>query len=93
VAHPGDGLARQRLDVVEACRTSIERDCQGGPISTGVVESTGHQGGRKPMVTPSPLAGRPRGAPRLRPAQTQVFNEAWAAAWRPWVLGVRTPAG
>jgi hypothetical protein len=45
VAHPGDGLARQRLDVVEACRTSIERDCQGGRISTGVVELTGHQWG------------------------------------------------
>jgi hypothetical protein len=50
-------------------------------------------GGRQPMVRPSPLAGRPRGAPRLRPTLTRVFNEAWAPAWRPWVLGVRTPAG
>jgi hypothetical protein len=83
VAHPGDGLARQCLDAVAACRTSIERDRQGERISNGVVESTGHQGWRQPMVKPSPLAGRPRGALRLRPTRTRVFNEVWAAAWRP----------
>jgi hypothetical protein len=44
LAHPGDGLARQRLSAVEVRRTSIERDRQGEQISTGVVESTGHQG-------------------------------------------------
>jgi hypothetical protein len=45
VAHPGDGLARQHLNAVEVRCTSIERDRQGERISTGIVESTEHQGG------------------------------------------------
>ena len=88
---------------VEAGHTSIEhhrgvlpndaaRGRPGDRIRTGMVASTGHQGGRTPMVKPPPLAGRPRGAPRLRPTQTRG-NEAWAAACRPWAPEVRAPAG